>query len=65
MPLMNGLMAGERLKQVLPRVKLVYLTMNLAPHTASEAFRLGASGYVAKNSAATELIKAATLKLGI
>ena len=31
MPLMNGLIAGERLKQLLPRVKLVYLTMNLAP----------------------------------
>ena len=58
MPLMNGLMAGERLKEVLPKVKLVYLTMNLEPHIALEAFRLGASGYVAKNSAATELIKA-------
>ena len=58
MPLMNGLIAGERLKQVLPEVKLIYLTMNLEPHTAAEAFRLGASGYVAKNSAATELIKA-------
>ena len=63
MPLMNGLMAGERLKQLLPRVKLVYLTMNLEPHTAGEAFRLGASGYVAKNSAATELIKALRLAL--
>ncbi len=63
MPLMNGLMAGERLKQLLPRVKLVYLTMNLEPHIALEAFRLGASGYVAKNSAATELIKALRLAL--
>jgi DNA-binding NarL/FixJ family response regulator len=63
MPLMNGLIAGERLKQVLPKVKLVYLTMNLEPHTALEAFRLGASGYVAKNSAATELIKALRLAL--
>jgi DNA-binding NarL/FixJ family response regulator len=63
LPLMNGLIAGERLKQVLPKVKLVYLTMNLEPHTAREAFRLGASGYVAKNSAATELIKALRLAL--
>ena len=63
MPQMNGLMAAERLKQILPKVKLVFLTMNLDPHTAREAFRLGASGYVAKNSAATELIKALRLAL--
>ena len=63
MPLLNGLTAGERLKQVLPKVKLVYLTMNLDTDTAAEAFRLGAFGYVAKNSAATELIKALRLAL--
>ena len=56
MPKMNGLSAGQRLKQVLPKVKLVYLTMNLDPDVAAEAFRLGASGYVVKNSAATELV---------
>lgn len=56
MPKMNGLSAGQRLKQMLPKVKLVYLTMNLDPDLAAEAFRLGASGYVVKNSAATELV---------
>jgi DNA-binding NarL/FixJ family response regulator len=56
MPKMNGLSAGQRLKQLLPKVKLVYLTMNLDPDLAAEAFRLGASGYVVKNSAATELV---------
>jgi DNA-binding NarL/FixJ family response regulator len=56
MPKMNGLNAGQRLKQVLPKVKLIYLTMNLDPDLAAEAFRLGASGYVVKNSAATELV---------
>ena len=63
MPLMNGLMAGERLKQVLPNAKLVYLTRNVEPDTAREAFRLGASGYVAKSSSATELIKALRVTL--
>jgi DNA-binding NarL/FixJ family response regulator len=58
MPKVNGLIAGERLKQMLPRVKLIYLTMNLDPDVAGEAFRLGASGYVVKNSAATELVRA-------
>ena len=55
MPAMNGLNAGKRLKQAMPLVKLVYLTMNHDPDMAGEAFRLGASGYLLKNSAATEL----------
>lgn len=58
MPAMNGLNAGQRLKQAIPRVKLVYLTMNHDPDMAGEAFRLGASAYLLKNSAATELQKA-------
>jgi DNA-binding NarL/FixJ family response regulator len=63
MPNMNGLNAGQRLKQVLPEVKLVYLTMNLDADMAAEAFRLGASAYIVKNSAATELIHAIRLAL--
>lgn len=55
MPAMNGLNAGQRLKQAMPLVKLVYLTMNHDPDMAGEAFRLGASAYLLKNSAATEL----------
>src|SRR5689334_15248995 len=58
MPVMNGLSAGQRLKQLLPAVKLVYLTMNQDPELAAEAFRDGASGYLLKTSAATELLHA-------
>ena len=58
MPIMNGLIAGQRLKQILPSVKLIYLTMNQDPDVAAEAFRLGASGYLVKNSAASELVHA-------
>ena len=58
MPTMNGLSAGQRLKQILPSVKLVYLTMNQDPDMASEAFRLGASAYLLKTSAGSELIRA-------
>src|SRR5215217_7458144 len=46
MPTMNGLNAGERLKQSMPAVKLVYLTMSHDPDIAAEAFRLGASAYL-------------------
>jgi len=58
MPLMNGLSAGMRLKQILPKTKLIYLTMNLDPDLAAEAFRIGASGYVLKSSAPAELVHA-------
>lgn len=58
MPNMNGLNAGQRLKQLMPAVKLIYLTMNQDQDMAAAAFRLGANGYVLKNSAAAELVKA-------
>jgi DNA-binding NarL/FixJ family response regulator len=58
MPMMNGLTAGQKLKHCMPLVKLVYLTMNQDPDLAGEAFRLGASGFLLKNSAAAELLKA-------
>ncbi len=56
MPLLNGLDAGQQIKQMLPSVKLVFLTMNTDPGLAAEAFRHGASGYVLKTCAALDLI---------
>ncbi|MFZ0061505.1 MAG: response regulator transcription factor [Pyrinomonadaceae bacterium] len=58
MPIMNGLNAGQRLKRSMPAVKLIYLTMNHDPDMTAEAFRIGANGYLLKNSAASELIHA-------
>jgi DNA-binding NarL/FixJ family response regulator len=58
MPLMNGLDAGRQVKEILPAVKLVYLTMNSDPDIAIEAFRRGASGYLVKTCAASELVTA-------
>lgn len=58
MPLLNGLDAGRHLKKALPDVKLIFLTMNQDPAMAAEAFRAGASGYLLKTSAGSELIKA-------
>jgi DNA-binding NarL/FixJ family response regulator len=58
MPLLNGLDAGRQLKAQRQSVKLIYLTMNPDPELASEALRLGASGYVLKSSAAHELKQA-------
>ena len=58
MPLLNGLEAGRQIKERLRTVKLVFVTMNEDPDLAAEAFRYGASGYVLKRSAASELTTA-------
>ena len=58
MPLLNGLEACRQLKQKMPGVKLVFLTMNEDSELAVEAMKSGASGYVLKKSAASELLQA-------
>jgi len=63
MPLMNGLEAGLRLKELMPTTKLIFLTMNEDSDLAMEAMRCGASGYLLKSSAASELIQAIQMAL--
>ncbi len=58
MPLLNGLDAARRLKHDMPEVKIIFLTMSEDPDVAEEALRIGASGYLLKNSAASELHRA-------
>jgi DNA-binding NarL/FixJ family response regulator len=58
MPVLNGLDAGRQIKETLPAVKLVYLTMNPDADVAAEAFRCGASGYLLKTCAAAEMVTA-------
>jgi len=55
MPLLNGLDAGREIKRLLPRIKLVFVTMNEDVDLAAAAWRIGASGYLLKRSAASEL----------
>jgi DNA-binding NarL/FixJ family response regulator len=58
MPLLNGLEAGRQIKQRMRDVKLIFLTMSEDVELAAEAFRAGASGYVLKRSATSELTTA-------
>jgi DNA-binding NarL/FixJ family response regulator len=58
MPLLNGLDAARRLKQDMPEIKLIFLTVSEDADVAAEALRIGASGYLLKNSAASELRRA-------
>ena len=58
MPVLNGIDAARRLKQTMPEVRVVILTMNEDPDLAAEAFRAGASAYLLKRSAGSELMTA-------
>ncbi|MGC1647510.1 MAG: response regulator transcription factor [Candidatus Sulfotelmatobacter sp.] len=58
MPILNGLDAGRQVKQMLPAVKLIYLTMNSDAHVAAEAFGCGASAFLLKTCASSELVLA-------
>ena len=55
MPILNGLDAAQRIKRRLPSVKVIYITVNHDPDLITEAFAKGASGYVCKTSAASDL----------
>ena len=58
MPLLNGLEAARQLNKLVPESKLIFLTMHASPTYATEAFQAGASGYLLKRSAASELSQA-------
>lgn len=58
MPILNGLDAGKQVKEELPSVKLIFLTMSTDIQLAAEAFRRGASGYLLKTCASLELVTA-------
>jgi len=58
MPILNGFEAGERLKKLVPRAKLIVLTMTEDAEVAADVLRSWASGYLLKRSASSELVRA-------
>src|SRR4051812_2927825 len=58
MPLLNGIDAARQIKQAQSDARIVFLTMNEDPDLAAAAFHAGASGYLLKRSAASELLTA-------
>jgi DNA-binding NarL/FixJ family response regulator len=58
MPHMNGLKATKKLKQLDPKIKILTLTRHTDDGYLQELLRAGASGYVLKQSASTELLRA-------
>jgi len=58
MPRLSGLEAARRIREHLPDIRFIFLTMHNDPELAAEAFRTGASAYVLKSSPAKELLLA-------
>ena len=58
MPLLNGIEAVRQLKKDGMRVKVIFLTMHPDVTYAIRAFEAGASGFVLKHSASSELLTA-------
>ena len=55
MPLLNGIEAARQIKAQNPATKFIFVTMQLSREYIREAFEAGASGYVLKHAAASEL----------
>lgn len=58
MPELNGIEATRQIDDALPSTTVIILTQQLSGNYVQAAFRAGARAYVAKQSAATELMEA-------
>ncbi len=58
LPLLNGMDAGAHLKALMPKVRLIVVTMNEDVEVAVHALRTWASGFLLKKCAGTELVTA-------
>ena len=58
MPQLNGIEAARQIKKADKNIKIVFLTMHPDATYAANAFEAGASGFVLKHSASSELIRA-------
>ncbi|GMV80558.1 MAG: DNA-binding response regulator [Planctomycetota bacterium] len=58
MPGLNGIQATRKLKELLPKVRILLLTMHNNKEYILEGLRAGADGYALKDAAPRELIEA-------
>ncbi len=58
MPDMTGLETAQKLLEMVPSCKVIFVSMHSNPEFVREAFAAGATGYVLKRAAASELLDA-------
>ena len=63
MPGLNGLEAARQVRLVLPRLKIVFVTQQIDLRYLKAALATGGNGFVAKQSASSELLKAVEVVL--
>lgn len=55
MPQLNGLDAARRLRKIIPQARMIFVTVHADPDYVNQAFKAGASAYLLKRSAGSEL----------
>jgi DNA-binding NarL/FixJ family response regulator len=58
LPTLNGMEAARRIRKLAPDAKIIIVSQESSADVVQEALSLGASGYVVKTRAATELLAA-------
>jgi len=58
MPKMNGIEASKKIRKLLPKTKILILSMYSHEHYIHELLEVGVSGYLLKDSSGRDIIKA-------
>jgi DNA-binding NarL/FixJ family response regulator len=64
LPKQNGLEAARQIRKLAPESKIIFVTQESSPEVLQKAFGLGASGYVVKTRAGSELLAAVETVIG-
>ena len=58
LPALNGIEAARRIRGLVPHSQIIFLTQESSDDLVSEAFRMGALGYLVKKHAGSDLLRA-------
>lgn len=58
LPILNGIEAASRIREVSPTSKILFVSQNRSPEIVQEALSNGAGGYIVKSHAGSELLPA-------
>jgi DNA-binding NarL/FixJ family response regulator len=58
LPTLSGIEAARRIRKLVPECKIIFVSQESSAEVVQEALQLGASGYVVKAKAGSELLTA-------